>query len=86
MQKHGTMLSALWILLLHVSPLRSMKFNLFGKFNYNSITSIANRSPDKLVSSLNICFVLLFDRPPVKISQLITKSLNDVLHYRRFII
>ncbi|XP_056456498.1 galectin-3-binding protein A-like [Gadus chalcogrammus] len=28
MQKHGTMLSALWILLLHVSPLRSMKFNL----------------------------------------------------------
>ena len=64
MQKHGTMLSALWILLLHVSPLRSMKFNLFGKFNYNSITSIANRSPDKLVSSLNICFVLLFDRPP----------------------
>ncbi|CAL8310624.1 unnamed protein product [Arctogadus glacialis] len=29
MQKHGAMLSALWILLLHVSPLGSMKFTLF---------------------------------------------------------
>ncbi|CAL8303895.1 unnamed protein product [Merluccius merluccius] len=31
MQIHGTMLSALWLLLLHVSPLGSMKFNLFNR-------------------------------------------------------
>ena len=69
---HGTLLSAFGMLLLHVSPLRSVNLSLFSKSDYNSDTYNANSIMQKsVVSSLTICFVSLL------VSQIRTRYLCE---------